>query len=42
MVLAYYPTKKSDPLVLDNIKAALIRPADVRICCTNDTDAKSL
>ena len=23
MVLAYYPTKKSDPLVLDNIKAAL-------------------
>jgi predicted transglutaminase-like cysteine proteinase len=43
MVLAYYPTKKSDPLVLDNIKAALY-PASKRpdLIPVYSFDAKSL
>ena len=43
MVLAYYPTKKSDPLVLDNIKAALY-PASRRpdLLPVYSFDAKSL
>lgn len=43
MVLAYYPTKKSDPLVLDNIKAALY-PASKRpdLFPVYSFDAKSL
>ena len=43
MVLAYYPNKKSDPLVLDNIKSGLY-PASQRrdLLPVYSFDAKSL